>query len=222
LLFKTRGNGKADYYVVNPERYGRFYTEALISAYSEYAGNVKWAKMGTRRTDSLIIDFSNQYQAYRMFGNDAISSIINNKNLEAFKLSISHLEKSRQKKLKNKIEYIFDNDIHCHRVNENVCNIGMRLLEKFERHIKPKENIKNTVNDLLILATAIDKKKGLHTKDKVLANFAAEEYSGKTIEKDESIMVDFSVESFPQRKVNQESKGYINKGWAYSFGKGNL
>ncbi|MCL1485932.1 MAG: hypothetical protein MH208_17540 [Marinobacter sp.] len=55
----------------------------------------------------------------------------------------------------------------------------MRLLEKFERHIKPKENIKNTVNDLLILATAIDKKKGLHTKDKVLANFAAEEYSGK-------------------------------------------
>jgi hypothetical protein len=137
LLFQTRENGKADYYVINPERYGRFHTEALLSTYSEHAGNVKWGKMGSRRSDSLIIDFSSQYQAYRMYGNDAISSIINNKNLEAFKLSILHLEKSRQKKLRKKIEYVFDNNMHCLSVNESVCNIGMKLLEKFERHINP-------------------------------------------------------------------------------------
>lgn len=222
LLFQTRENGKADYYVVNPERYGRLHAEALFSVYYEHAGNAKWAKMGSRRTDSLIIDFSSQYQAYRMFGNDAISSIINNRNLEAFKLSISHLEKPRQKQLKKKIEYIFDNDMHCHRVNEVVCDIGMKLLEKFERNINPKDNIKNTVNDLLILATAIEKEKALHTKDKVLAKFAAEEYSAKTTESSDSVIVDFSREALPERKVNQESKGYINKGWAYSFAKGNL
>lgn len=222
LLFQTRENGKADYYVVNPERYGRFHAEALLSTYHKHAGNAKWAKMGARRTDSLVIDFSSQYQAYRMFGNDAISSIINNKNIEAFKLSISHLDKLKQKQLKNKIEYIFDNEMYCHRVNDAACDIGMKLLEKFEQHITPKENIKNTINDLLILATAIEKGKELHTKDKVLANFAAEEYLAKTTESRDSVIVDFSREYLPERKVNQESKGYINKGWAYSFAKGNL
>lgn len=222
LLFQTRESGKADYYVINPRRHGRFHSEALHYSYSKDAGSPKWAQAGARRTDNFVIDFSKQYQAYRMFGNDAISTIINNKNIEAFKLSISHLAKPRQKQLRKKIEFIFDNNMQCHRVNESICNISMNLLQKFERHIKPKENIKNTVNDLLILSTAIEHQKKLHTKDKVLANFAAEEYSVKAREKGDSIVVDFSTKTETPKTATQESKGYINKGWEYSFRKGNL
>ena len=222
LLFHTRENGKVDYYIVNPNRYGSRHSEALIAAYAEHAKNSKWAKMGAKRTDSIIIDFSNDYLAYRMFGNDAITEIINEKNLNAFKLSISHLDKPKRKMLKKKMEFILDNEMYCHRVNESTCNIGMELLEKFQQHITPKNNIKNTINDILILSTAIDRKVSLLTKDKVLGEFAAKEYSGQIIKNDSSLLVDFSSPNIEAKKAQSESKGYINRGWAYSFSKGNI
>jgi predicted nucleic acid-binding protein len=222
LLFHTREDSKVDYYVINPERFGSFRSEAMMEAYAKHAGNSKWAKMGAKRTDSIAIDFANQYQPYRMFGNNAITSIINTKNFNAFKLSISHLEKAKQKMLKKKLEFIFDNNMHCHRISENACNISLDLLSKFEKNIKPKENIKNTINDLLILSTAIDHKKALQTKDKVLAKFAASIYLGKVNDARDAVIVDFTEKNLSEPKINKESKGYINRGWAYSFSKGSL
>jgi hypothetical protein len=193
-----------------------------MEAYAKYAGNNKWAKMGAKRTDSLVIDFAKQYQPYRMFGNNAITSIINTKNINAFKLSIAHLEKSKQKILKKKLEFIFDNNMRCHQINERVCNISLDLLSKFERNIKPKDNIKNTINDLLILSAAIYHKKVLQTKDTVLARFASEIYSGEVKCVKDIVVVDFSNKKIIEEKFNKESKGYVNRGWAYSFSKGNI
>lgn len=62
----------------------------------------------------------------------------------------------------------------------------------------------------------------IQTMDKVLGEFAAKEYSGKVISDSESLMVDFSAESDSKMKKNRESKGYINRGWSYSFLKGNF
>ena len=222
LLFHTRETGKVDYYVINPERYGSRHSAELISTYSEHAGNLKWAKLGARRTDSIIIDFSSDFRPYRIFGNYSITSIINEKNLEAFKLSISHLDKNKQKNLKKKMEFLLDHEVRCHCLNENTCDIGLELFIKFQEHITPKENIKNTINDLLILSTAIDRQMPIQTMDKVLGEFAAKEYSGKVISDSESLMVDFSAESDSKMKKNRESKGYINRGWSYSFLKGNF
>jgi len=222
LLFHTRENGKVDYYVINPERYGSRHTVALIDAYSEHAGNLKWAKMGAKRTDSIIIDFSNDFQPYRIFGNSSITSIINEKNIEAFKLSISHLDKGKQKKLKKKMEFLLDNDIRCHNLTESSCDIALDLFVKFQERITPKENIKNTVNDLLILATAIDKKMPIHTMDKVLGEFAANEHAGSISIESEVIAIDFSMKDSDKAVKTRESKGYINRGWSYSFIKGNF
>lgn len=222
LLFHTRENGNVDYYVINPERYGSGHSTSLISAYSEYAGNLKWAKMGARRTDSIIIDFSSEFQPYRIFGNYSITSIINERNIEAFKLSTSHLDKGRQKNLKKKIEFIFDNNIFCHSLNEKCCDIALELFFKFKKNITPKDNIKNTVNDLLILSTAVDRKMPILTMDKVLGRFAAQEYSGEILTDSEVITIDFSIEEDSKHSRNRESKGYINWGWSYSFRKGNL
>ena len=103
LLFHTRENSKVDYYVINPNKYGKRHSHMLNPIFIENAKNSKWAMMGAKRTDSLIIDFSTDYQPYRVFGNDAITSIINEKDIETFKLSILHLDKQKQKNLKKKI-----------------------------------------------------------------------------------------------------------------------
>lgn len=222
LLFHTRENGKVDYYVINPERYGSRHSTALISTYSEHAGNLKWAKMGSRRTDSIIIDFSADFQPYRIFGNYSITSIINDRNTEAFKLSISHLDKGKQKSLKKKMEFLFDNNVWCNNLNENCCDIALELFVKFRKNITTKENIKNTVNDLLILSTAVDREMPILTRDKVLGKFAAQEHSGEILTDSEVLTIDFSTQEERKHKKSRESKGYINRGWSYSFRKGNL
>ena len=222
LLFHTRETGKVDYYVINPERYGSKHPASMIETYFTHAGNLKWAKMGAKRTDSIIIDFSSDFQPYRIFGNYSITSIINEKNIDIFRLSISHLSKEKQKKLKKKIEFLFDNNIHCHHVNENSCEIALGLFNKFQERITPKENIKNTINDLLILSTAIENKMPILTMDKVLGEFAAKEHSGEIVTGPEAFTIDFSRKENINLTKSRESKGYINRGWSYSFIKGNF
>ena len=222
LLFHTRKNGSVDYYVINFDKYGVRHLGAFIYDFLKYANNSKWAKMGSSRTDSIIINFSRDHQSYRIFGNEAITTIINNRNLKAFKFCISHLDKRIQKMLKKKMEFILDNGISCHSVNDAICNTGMILFEKFSRNNNPKNNIKNTMNDILILSTAIEKGIPLRTADKVLNRFAANEFSGKITKQEKSIIVKFPLSEENRVKVKCDSKGYINKGWFYSFSKGNL
>lgn len=221
LLFHTRENSKVDYYVVNPERYSNIHQNEISSSFQKNLGTWRWAKMGAHRTDSVTIDFSKDFQPYRIFGTHAITSIINEKNINAFKLSISHLAKDKQKLLRKKIEFLLDNDIECYSLTEEACDIALELFYKLQKETTPKNNIKNTINDLLILSTAIDRKTSIFTKDKVLGELAAKEYSGKILTGTMGTIAEFSTE--PHQKTRKlESKGYINRGWSYSFRKGNL
>ncbi len=219
LLFHTRENNRVDYYVLDPERY----IEEMMELYIlRRAKNPKWAKLGSRRTDSLIIDFSKDYPLYRLFGNKAITSIINNQKIKTFKASIAHLKKERRKMLSRKIEFLFDYEIKCHGIDESICNIGMDLFEKFQSSISPKNNIKNTINDILILATSANVKQSLVTQDNLLGRFAAEVYNGKINDYKTEIIIDFPSGESKMEIKNKESKGYVNRGWSYSFKKGNL
>lgn len=222
LTFHTREDGTVDYYVIDPERYGSKHSLSMTQLNPEIVGNAKWAKTGAKKTDSVIIDFSNEFQPYRIYGNKSITSILNNKNIEAFKLSISHLEKNKQKNLKKKIEFLFDNDVKCHSLNKRMCDITLDLFIKFLENTTAKNNIKNTVNDLLILSTAIEMKTSISTEDKVLGEFAAKVHLAKIKTNSNILIIDFSENISDKLKKNRESKGYINRGWSYSFIKGYL
>lgn len=219
LLFHTRENNKVDYYVLDPERYNEEVVEMLML---EHAKNQKWARLGRNRTDSLIIDFSKNYNPYKLFGNKAITSIINNQKIKTYKASIAHLDKKRQKLLTRKMEFLFDSEIKCNVIDESICEIGIDLFEKFQSNFSPKNNIKNTINDILILATSANMELPLVTHDKVLGKFAAEVYNRKIDDYKSEIIIDFSSEEFNVKRLNRESKEYVNRGWSYSFRKGNL
>lgn len=220
LLFHTRENNKADYYVINPMWFGN---GPALPSMNEIFKNPKWAKLGARRTDSITIDLNGDFDSYRMFGNEAISEIINNKSMNIFEISIAHMNKNRQRILKEKMEFLLDNNVYCHRLSNNDCELAMVLLSEFTKAFQVKNNIKNTVNDLLILATAINQGLDLNTEDKVLGKFANDHYNAKVIDKSDSVIV-----SFPSKEETQgirkklDSKGYINRGWNFSLRKGNF
>ena len=194
LLFKTGENNKPDYYILHPARYAHLAISGMLLTLDDHFKNQKWARLGGNRTDSFTIDFNNQFVPYRIFGNEAISEIINNKNYDIYKLSIAHLPKNKQKYLKKRIEYIFDSNYICHPVNESIIDFSMNLYLDLEEKYNFKSDIKNSINDLLILSTAYLNGKVLYTEDKLLNVFAAEKLAGTITKKHDGLILDFSSE----------------------------
>jgi len=73
------------------------------------------------------------------------------------------------------------------------------------------------VNDVLILASAIEYQKPFLTKDNLLSRFAAETYHVQAIQQEGNILVDFSKIEPIERRKSLESKGYINRGWSFAI-----
>jgi len=220
LLSKTNENNKPDYYVLHPTQYP-YLTMFDTIVLDDHFKNPKLAKLRANRTDSFTIDFNNQFPPYKIFGNEAISEIINTKNYALYKLSIAHLSKKKQKYLKKRMEFVFDSDFICHPVNESIIQFSMQLYFELEQKYNFKDNIKNSINDLLILSTACLKEKTLFTEDKLLNVFAAEKLLATVSRNSDGIILDFSTQERVESRISTESKGYINRGWSYSVRHGN-
>ncbi len=219
LETQPKDSKKPDYYIIHPARYPNLfnllYEEGGGFSIPYHFRDAKCAKMGEHRTDQVIIDFGHQFPAYREFGNEAISEIINQKKIGIYKLSISHFPKQKQKDRLKKLMYILDNDYHCYSLTKSALEEGLSLFSQFTSKHNCKANIRNTVNDILILATAIDRKKVVLTHDKLLNRFAAEYYEVPIEQDKNELLIDFSKKAVDKSK-NRESKGYINSGWSYA------
>ncbi len=216
LVAQPKDSDQPDYYVIHPARYSHLlYAEGGGFSIPDHFGNPKWARMGARRTDQVIIDFGNQFSAYREFGNEAISEIINEKKLEFYKISIAHLPKRKQKYLIKRLKYILSSDYYCYSLTKTAVEQGLNLFADFTSEHNCKGNVRNTVNDILILATAIEREKKFLTHDNLLNRFAAEYYQAPLHRDKNELLIDFS-EKVAEKRKNQGSKGYINKGWSYA------
>lgn len=216
LVAQPNKSDQPDYYIIHPARYSHLlYAEGSGFSVPEHFGNPKWARMGARRTDQLIIDFGHQFLAYREFGNEAISEIINEKKLEIYKISIAHLPKRKQKYLLKRLKYILGSDYYCYSLTRSAVDQALNLFSEFVSEHNCKGNVRNTINDLLILSTAIDREKKFLTNDNLLNRFAAEYYEAPICNDKNELLIDFSKQPI-ERRESKESKGYINKGWSYA------
>lgn len=93
----------------------------------------------------------------------------------------------------------------------------MELLQEFRKEHNLKENFRNSFNDMLILASAIDTSALLITEDSLLNKFAAKQFAGAYQRQDGIATIDFSQDSPATKRNSRESKGYINKSWQVSF-----
>jgi len=118
-------------------------------------------------------------------------------------------------------KYILNAQLNCVPLNPSSIELGMSLFSAFVTEYACKDNIRNTINDILILATAIDTHSELVSKDSVLNRFAANSYGGKVTEIGETLRIDFADKDASERKRFQESKGFVNRGWSYAIRRGN-
>lgn len=216
LVAQPTNSDQPNYYIIHPAIYSHFiHVEGGGFGVPKHFGNPKWARLGARRTDQVIIDFGNQFSAYREYGNEAIAEIINEKHLEVYKTSIAHLPKHKQKYLLKRLKYILDSGYHCYSLTKPAVDQALNLFSEFVSKHNCKGDIRNTINDLLILSTAIDREKKFLTNDNLLNRFAAEYYEAPIHKNKDALLIDFSDQLIEKRK-SKDSKGYINKGWSYA------
>lgn len=212
LLMQGVSGGRPDYYVLDPQRF-RHLRMGVLYAVNDHWGNKKWAAGNHHRTDQLILEFGKDYPRYIEYGNLAIAEILNQRMTELFRLSISHLEKGKQKYRRKRFDYLLQQELECHPVTKPIAQLAVELFGAFVSAHSPKSNIRNTLNDMLILATARSNGLDLLTEDKLLNQFGAEYCGVKASIEGGWLRVRFREAKPAAKTPMRESKGYINRGW---------
>ncbi|MEU1872021.1 hypothetical protein [Streptomyces sp. NPDC019793] len=169
-----------------------------------------------RATDKVVMDFNNEYPSVVEYGHAGISHLINTANRGIYAESVAHLGKRERKKLVEGFDFLVGHGVECVPVDSNSVHIAFGLLKEAERKgVNIKSDFRNSLNDMLILATARASGGHLWTMDGLLARLAKECGVGEMASRG-----DYHELSFPQGHEREwcgsrESKGYRNTGWRF-------
>ena len=165
------------------------------------------------------MDFGNEYPSIIEFNNISISTAINDGLHDLMAGAINHLDKDTKKTLKKRFQFLVENGIRCVPITNAEVELAFDLLAKFRAIHNPKDNFRNTWNDLLILSSAIRHNENLVTEDSLLARFAALQYGVEPQTKHGFLELPLTKTSTTDRNAIKESKGYINSGWRVKFSR---
>lgn len=209
LLIQSSEHNKANYYPILPSRYFHGNPAGVMHIFDSR----RHAGTGKRRTDQLILNLGPTVAPYIEFGSQAISHLINDQHETLFLAGLANLDKDRQRLLRDKFRFLLDLRVRSLPAMPAIAEIALNLLAKFQDRYTPKENVRNSVNDMLILATAIRHESILHTQDNLLRRFTAQIVNANCNEYSGEMRIDFSAKSAKQIRALLESKGYVNRGW---------
>jgi hypothetical protein len=140
--------------------------------------------------------------------------MINDRAIWSFNVATHRLEKSLRKKVRRRFSFICENVLECVPLSVETAAVGIDLIEKFALAHNIKSSLRNSVNDMMILATAMCCREDLFTKDSLLSRFAAEAAGAQVAGGRKGLIrINFSARSHPKAAQSSESKGYINRGW---------
>jgi hypothetical protein len=163
------------------------------------------------------MDFGGQYPAVVHFGNLAIADVINSAIVPIFDDAVEFLPKDRKKAARRKFDFLLDNSISCVPLSANTILVAQELLASFTEKNSLKANFRNSWNDLLIAATALDAQGTLVTEDGLLARHVADYVHASAVAVPGALKITFSDEQVDANRRGRESKGFINQGWRVRF-----
>lgn len=170
-----------------------------------------------RVSDYITFEFNNDYPSYNLYNNLSIQQVINDKQNELLKASITFLSKEDFKDINSRYNFLINYNLNCISLEQSDIDLALVLLNKFLLNNSLKDDFRNSWNDLLIASTAVNRNLNLVSKDKLLNKFVSTEFGikGKKVT-NEITEYNFSSKEVTARKYeNLESKGYINRGWNY-------
>lgn len=215
LLIQGTNPAQANYYVPIPSRTHFPVTDDGVGLISLKLNRDH--PFPKNSTDQIILDFGNEYPTIIEYGNLAISILINKQIVNLFNEAIKFCVKQQRKIIRKRFNFLLEKKITCIPLTKNAVDIAMKLFSEFVKKYSLKKDFRNSLNDILILASAIDSSATLITEDSLLNKFAASQYSGKYKKQLNVVTINFENATNSSSRKSLESKGYINRGWNVKF-----
>ena len=169
-------------------------------------------KIGRNLTDKCIIDLNGEFDSIVIYSNEAISELLNTGDIETLSIFAQNsLNKKERKKFLEKAKFLIDNDIIVVPITQTTINIMQRVYEEIKSEYNVKSNYRNSFMDLLILATAIEKRKMLITKDKELNKVIKKCCKYLDVNNYSNEILSISYREDKDKKSG--NKNYVNNGW---------
>jgi predicted nucleic acid-binding protein len=101
-----------------------------------------------------------------------VAEVVNEHNDNALRSWLHGEHHARRATIRLRFNWLTEHEVRCIPLTRDAAQLAQELFADFVGSQMPKARIRNTVNDLLILASAMTSGLPLQTRDKVLANFA--------------------------------------------------
>lgn len=172
-------------------------------------------EFGKKITDKLIIDFNGEFDSIVIYSNETISNLINTQNLETLLLFAKNsLNKNDFKYFKERAQFLIDNEITVVPVTQKIISKMQCIYQDIKSKYNVKNNYRNSFMDLIIVATALEKKEQLISGDNELNKVLKKCCQYLTISTSETgISTIDCYDKYTKKNVNADNKGYINNSW---------
>lgn len=166
------------------------------------------------RTDQVILDFGSDYPSIVEYGHLMIGWLLKHKRIDVYARRIVHLDKRERRRLVGIFSYLAEADIRCLSLDSSLAQVGIDLLHQYAMSDgnNLKANFRNSLNDMLILATSIESGVDLLTEDRALWRFASRALDLPSNNDGGLIRLQTSPR-LAGSSLSRESKGYINHPW---------
>lgn len=181
----------------------------------------KGFELGKKSTDKLIIDFNGEFDSIVIYSNEAISYLINEKDLDTLLLfARNSLDKEDYKRFRERAQFLINNEITVVPVTQETVIKMQYIYEDIKTDYNVKDNYRNSFMDLLILATAVEKKERLISQDKELNKALKKccEYLNISTYAKGISSINFNDKHI-EKDVKNDNKGYINNSWCIMIKK---
>lgn len=162
--------------------------------------------------DRILLDFNNEMPSRIEYGHMSVSRAYENPGGRQLLGGFSSvLGKEKRRIVLDNFDFLHNLGVGTIPLRPNSAQSGLDLFSIFKEKWTSKSKVRNTLNDLFILAIAIESGSVLVSDDKLLCEFA-NEVAPRTLEERDDIYIS-SPKSTGGRTINRESKGYINSQW---------
>ena len=168
-----------------------------------------WARS---HTDSIRMVLTSVAPAVTVlyWGMSALADIINDHDRARFQAAINCLTPRRRLRLLHKLDFVMQANMSCDALTEEDTELALGLMKRFVETNSPKEDIRNTLNDMLVLANSINHGLVLRTDDTLLDDFAQKQLHAQSTAHANNL-VDLTLPKAECVRRSAGTRGYVNR-----------
>jgi len=144
------------------------------------------------------------------WGMSALADIINDHDRARFQAAINRLTPRKHLRLLHKLDFVMQANMSCDALTEEDIQLALELMRRFTETNTPKENLRNTLNDMLVLASSINRGFVLRTDDTLLDGFARKQLNAQSTPHGDNLM-DLRTPKAGYIRRSAGTRGYVNR-----------